>query len=441
MKKSSVKKYLIFGALIVVSFFYGSISQEWNTFPNKYAEKVYYKVYFEYEEYRNKNKDRSRNFGRRTSLYEVEAEYTDLMSLKGSVETSGGSIGELGSGLLVASNIGEMFYIDQSKETHELGVSLPFSRGEFDDVARSENLTRKWFGVKDLLVLGQSSSTFRVFASSHHWNAEEQCYTLQFETAVLERKAVTNFTLREDWNKIYETSPCLPLKERGNTFAGHQAGGRIQVRSDKELLLTIGDHEFDGYNGDRKIITDTTTSYGKVLSLDLRTGESSVVSTGHRNPQGLYIDPEGRIWSTEHGPEGGDELNLIESGENYGWPHVTNGTQYGMYTWPPSDTSGAHVGYRHPVYAWVPSIGVSGLTGVEGNLFSKWKGDLLIASLKKNTLYRTRIHEGRVLYIEPIELGHRLRDIVEMDDGTIAIKTDDGGVLTLRPKEQTDLES
>lgn len=436
-----IKKIFLVGAVSVVAFFYGSMAQEWNLFPNEYAEKVYYKAYFEYEEYKDKNRNRSRSFGRRTSLHEVEVEYTDLTSLKRSVETSNGSIGVLGSGLLVASNTGEMFYMDQSKETYKLEISLPFSRGEFDDVARSENLIRKWFGVKDLLVLEQSSSTFQVFASSHHWNTEEHCYTLQFETAVLEREAVADFTLRKDWKKIYETSPCLPLKEKGHAFAGHQAGGRIQARTDKELLLTVGDHGFDGYNGDRKIITDITTSYGKVLSLDLRTGESSVVSVGHRNPQGLYIDPEGRIWSTEHGPEGGDELNLINSGENYGWPYVTNGTQYGMYTWPPSDTSGAHVGYRRPIHAWIPSIAVSELTGVEGDLFSKWEGDLLIASLKKNTLYRTRVHEGRVLYIEPIELEHRLRDIVEMDDGTIAIKTDDGGVLTLRPKEQKDLES
>jgi len=435
-------KYSSLLVLLFGSFLYGAMSQDWNIFPSEYAEKIYYKIYFEYENYASKNIDRSRDLEKRTSLYRIDVGYTDLPPLKSVVEKEQGGIDDINSGLMMVSNIGEIFYIDKSMKTHKLEVSLPFSRDEFDDVARSEDLVRSWFGVKDILVLEQSPSTVQLFVSSHHWNAEERCSTLQFEMAVLERKAAADFTLQEDWNKIYETSPCLPLKEGGtNTFAGHQAGGRIQVRSDKELLLTVGDHEFDGYNGDKKIITDTTTSYGKVISVDLRTGESSVLSTGHRNPQGLYIAPEGRVWSTEHGPEGGDELNLIESGVNYGWPYVTTGTQYGMYTWPPSDTSGAHVGYRRPVYAWVPSIAVSELTGVEENLFSKWKGDLLIASLKKETLYRARIHDERVIYIEPIELGYRLRDIIEMDDGTIVMKTDDGGVLTLRPRKQKDLES
>lgn len=437
MKAKVVKKLSLVIILVSISFMYGVVSHDMDIFPSTYAEKIFEEVYFEYEEY-----SEIRRYEKRTSLYELEAVYKDLVTLEGSIEEPYGAIDDLYSGIFLVSNVGDMFYIDEDKEISKLETSLSFSRDEFDQVARSKNLTRKWFGVKDILVREQSSSVFQVFVSSHHWDAEEQCYTLQFEMVVLERKGVADFALQRDWDKLYETSPCLPLKEGGaNTFAGHQAGGRIQAQSDRKLFLTVGDHEFDGYNGDSQVVTDTTTSYGKVISLDLRTGESSVVSTGHRNPQGLYIDPEGRIWSTEHGPEGGDELNLIESGKNYGWPHVSYGTHYGMYTWPPSDTSGAHVDYRRPIYAWVPSIAVSELTGVEADLFDRWKGDLLVASLKKGTLYRIRTHEGRVTYVEPIELDHRLRDIVEMENGSIALKTDEGGVLTLRPAKQQNIES
>lgn len=429
------KKVILIIFISFISFGYGMMSQSWGLFPQPFINKIYWELYAKPEEINSFHVQRN-TIQRRTSLYKLSVDRINL-PFDSRVERTYGGIDDLYSGILVASNLGDLFFIDGSRKFHKLSMGIPFSRGVFDNLARSRNdVDRYRFGVKDIFVRRESSSTFRVFTSSNHWNPEEQCHTLQFKMAVVRRKGTAQFSLRKDWNTIYETHPCLPLKDESNAFGGLQTGGRIQARSDNEVLLTVGDYEFDGVNGDRQIITDTTTSYGKIIAVNFRTGESSVVSTGHRNPQGLYVDSQDRIWSTEHGPEGGDELNLVESGKNYGWPHVTYGTDYGAYRWPPSDTVGAHSGYERPMYAWLPAIGGSELTGIEGSLFKKWKGDLLISSLKKGTLYRTRIHEGRVIYVEPIQLGRRLRDVIEMKDGTVLIKTANGTLLALRPADQ-----
>ena len=93
-----------------------------------------------------------------------------------------------------------------------------------------------------------------------------------------------------------------------------------------KILLTVGDHEYDGIKRKPILAQDRSTPYGKTMTIDLHSGASELYSMGHRNPQGLYIDPQGVIWSTEHGPQGGDELNILLQDANYGWPLVTHGT-------------------------------------------------------------------------------------------------------------------
>ena len=132
----------------------------------------------------------------------------------------------------------------------------------------------------------------------------------------------------------------------------------------------------------------------------------------------------GTLFSTEHGPAGGDELNLITEGSNYGWPIVTLGTDYGSYGWRGSKFVGEHTGYQAPIFAWVPSIAVSNLIQVEG-FDKRWDGDLLVASLKAQSLFRLRLEKQAVLYSEPIWIGQRLRDIAQLQNGTIVLWTDD----------------
>jgi cytochrome c2 len=142
----------------------------------------------------------------------------------------------------------------------------------------------------------------------------------------------------------------------------------------------------------------------------------------------------GELLSTEHAQRGGDELNLIEQGSNYGWPTVTYGTNYETYDWPSNPIVGKHDGFKKPLYAWVPSLGISQLVQVT-NFHQRWNSDILVSSLKAGTLSRVRYEEGAVRYVEPIWIGPRLRDIVEAEDRRIILWTDSAELLFLTVDE------
>ena len=126
---------------------------------------------------------------------------------------------------------------------------------------------------------------------------------------------------------------------------------------------------------------------------------------GHSNPQGLTIDSLGRIWETEHGPQGGDELNMLVKGSDYGYPSHTYGTEYGSVTWPPTDSSSGQMNSIRPVFAWVPSIGISEIVAVDDSAFERWRGDVSITSLRGKSLWRTRLEGQRVVYPNQYLLG------------------------------------
>jgi glucose/arabinose dehydrogenase len=173
------------------------------------------------------------------------------------------------------------------------------------------------------------------------------------------------------------------------------------------------------------------SDFGKILKIDPRTSTKTLVSMGHRNPQGLAITSKGTMYATEHGPRGGDALNVIVAGRNYGWPVTTLGTHYTTYDWPNRSRRTAEQRFETPVLAWLPSIGVSNLIEV-ANFDPAWDNDLLVESLKAQALYRLRRDgEGRVVYSEPIPLGQRLRDIAALSDGTLVLWTDEAQLLFL----------
>ena len=203
----------------------------------------------------------------------------------------------------------------------------------------------------------------------------------------------------------------------------------MALLDDDTLLLTIGDHQFDGYYSTQMLPQETGNSYGKIFRIKLAENSAELVSLGHRNPEGLYIDPHGVIWSTEHGPKGGDELNRIVANGNYGWPLVTFGTAYDKTSWPLSKTPGRHDGFIAPVYSWIPSIGVSDLLGIEGAAFELWRDDLMVASLTGRSLWRLRLIDQHVVYSEEIPLNCRIRDILAAHDGELLAWCDDARTI------------
>jgi cytochrome c2 len=377
-----------------------------------------------------------------TTHYALQASYHPEKIPRPSA--SGGAIASIGDHYLLVTGDGDFYRFRWEEGSRELVIRplpyrAPINRDEFLAVHENEWESFR-FRVSDLL-LRQRGESISSFVSHHFWKASQRCYVIRVSSRDDRLDAFLAGTSKGTWRTLHETSPCLPLREggRGHAFGGQQQGGRMAWLDDDELLLTVGDHEYDGWNGSEIYPQDPSVSYGKIVAIDRHSGAGRILSLGHRNPQGLYIDPAGTIWSTEHGPSGGDELNRIVRGANYGWPHVSYGTEYGARVWPLSEEQGRHDGYVAPVYAWVPSIGISNLIGVEKERFPAWKGDLLIASLVGETLYRVRLREGRVIFAEPIPIGKRIRDIVEGADGRIILWTDEATVVSLEPASPDDL--
>jgi hypothetical protein len=263
----------------------------------------------------------------------------------------------------------------------------------------------------------------RLFVSYERYLRERGTTALVVSSIVVDP---SSFEPTGSWEDLYVGQPLA-----AEWYSGVAGGGRMLVRGD-DLYLTVGDYNQDNvFMSSRLEAQRPDNDFGKILKIDLRTKIKSIVSIGHRNPQGLTATSSGTIYATEHGPRGGDELNAIVDGRNYGWPVTTLGTHYTTYDWPNHGDRAQEQGFEPPVFAWLPSIGVSNLMEVE-NFDPAWDGDLLVTSLKAQSVYRLRRDgSGRIVYSEPILLDHRLRDIAALPDGTVVLWTDDARLLFL----------
>jgi glucose/arabinose dehydrogenase len=205
-------------------------------------------------------------------------------------------------------------------------------------------------------------------------------------------------------------------------------GGRMAFLPDGTLLLTTG----DGFDY-REAAQDVGSGLGKVLRMNDDgsaatgnpfPGSPYVFTYGHRNPQGLAVSAQGIIWLHEHGPRGGDELNRLEPGVNYGWPAVTFGVDYsGAVISPYTEWEGM----AQPEKYWSPSVAPSGLSVYEGELFPAWQGDLLLGSLVDHEVRRVDLSGDRVVGEEVLfeELNARVRDVRVGPEGALYVLTPD----------------
>ena len=232
-------------------------------------------------------------------------------------------------------------------------------------------------------------------------------------------------------------------RQKPKVTGGGHFGSRIAFRSDRTLYVTLGE---------RQKFTpaqDLTTTLGKVIRIN-RDGsippdnpsiigaEPEIFSYGHRNPQGAAIRPGGdELWVTEHGPQGGDEINKIVAGGNYGWPVVSYGCNYGD---PVSDAcrigGGVHEpNYIEPVSYWVPvSIAPSGMIFYTGAGFPQWQGNLFVGALVGTALWRVELNEDQEVLRERLffEPNERIRDVGQGPDGWIYLLTDSGKLVQIR---------
>ena len=285
--------------------------------------------------------------------------------------------------------------------------------------------TENLFGVKDILVSNFSNYNNKLLlASSNYYDEEKDCHNISvYLNEIIDEK---NYKF-SNWRKIFATKNCLSinLTPKGR-FSGRSSGGRIVKFDENHILLSVGEFTYDGLKGPI-LSQDLSNDYGKILKININNSSYKIFSIGHRNPQGLFVDKNKNIFSTEHGPRGGDELNLIFENKNYGWPIATFGTKsWGKKNWPPDQTNNTHDGFEKPIYAWGPTFGISNLIVYDSDYFDRWKGNLLISFLVAESLVRIIFDDKKdsVIYYENINIGKRIRDIIQSPDGKIVLLTD-----------------
>lgn len=223
---------------------------------------------------------------------------------------------------------------------------------------------------------------------------------------------------------------------------GGNSGSRIAFGRDGTLFMTVGERHL------KEPAQDFGSHMGKVLRLnddgtvpldnpfvDRAGARPEIYAYGVRNPQGLFVDPAtGRLWEHEHGPRGGDELNVIVRGHNYGWPLVTFGINYDGTI---ISKQTARAGMDAPVAHWVPSISPSGLTIYSGARFPAWKGNAFLGALSGEHLRRIELKDDRAGHEEQLQvtpLAQRIRDVREGPDGLLYVLTESGMLLRLEPE-------
>ncbi len=246
----------------------------------------------------------------------------------------------------------------------------------------------------------------------------------------------------QNWQVIFEVTPA---KSGSQHF-----GSRLVWLPDETLLVSIGDGGNPPVSLDGELIrlqAQNLDSYlGKVIRIQddgsipednpsVEGNKSAIWSYGHRNIQGLAYDAIGnRIWATEHGARGGDELNLLQNGKNYGWPLVSHSREY--RTGKPVAPSQSQPGMVDPKIVWTPAIAPSGLAVYNGEVFPQWQGNLFAGGLVSKDLRRIETDtSGNVAEVERINIGQRVRDIRQGSDGLLYLLTDEfnGQLMRLEP--------
>ena len=381
-----------------------------------------------------------------THLYTLERAVVSLG--KGLDASNTGAIDSLGNDLLLVRPKGAIALIRPNGDVEYLAGEVPTNASALvqtlpDDDAHWRALHD--FRVADVLLNELSTSRFDLYVTHHYFDGE--CVRFRLSSTVIVRvKAIKNkqsrylhpekITVRPQWRTIFDAGLCLSPR----WLPLHQAGGKMLMDGPEHLLVIIGDHGKVSKSNAmaqpaRPASSPVDSPLGTFLRVTIATGETETLTRGHRNPQGLARDAAGNLWASEHGPRGGDELNLLKPGRDYGWPAVSYGIDYpgrsggpggSIPPWMGVETVGRHDGdgFTAPVFAWVPSIAPTSIVPNDEERFPMWSGDLLIGSLRATSIFRVRLFGQRIQYVERMVIGVRIRDMAWLPDGRLALLHD-----------------
>ena len=295
-----------------------------------------------------------------------------------------------------------------------------------ENISLVKNVPEVWYqgqgGLMDVKLHPDFDNNKLVYLSYSKFKTEGD-KTLK-TTAVV--RGVLNGNSLDDVEEIFEALPYWETR--------HHYGCRMDFDDEGYLYISVGDRgkrdinpqALDNHCGKIHRIFDDGRIPDDNPFVDTEGAMPSIYSYGHRNPQGLVKHPEtGEIWTHEHGPRGGDEINIIKKGLNYGWPLVSFGINYNGTIF----TDETHRdGMEDPLHYWVPSIAPCGMEFVKGDKYPVWEGDLMIGSLRFRYLHRCKIEDGQVVHEELLlkNIG-RLREVRQAPDGYIYIGVEGPG--------------
>lgn len=314
--------------------------------------------------------------------------------------------------MLITEKAGKLIHFKNGEKTNISNVPAVYARGQG--------------GFLDIFLHPDYSNNGWIYFTYASEEGEEKGGHTALMRAKLKDEALYDNEL------LYKAGP--------NTTKGQHFGSRIAFDNDGYLYFSIGERGARDVNPQ-----DITKDGGKIYRLyddgnipednpfiGQEGAKTAVYSYGHRNPQGLVKHPEtGEIWGHEHGPKGGDEINIVEKGANYGWPIITYGINY---SGTPITDKTEMEGMEQPIHYWVPSIAPSGMAFVTSDKYQGWKGSLLVGSLSFQYLERLTLEGNKIITREKLldDMG-RVRDVRQGPDGFIYVAVEGKGIYKLLP--------
>lgn len=279
-----------------------------------------------------------------------------------------------------------------------------------------ERLDDSRFAVTDIAVLSQDGDRANIVLSYPRYDSVRECVSVVLASYQVNLAAKSSVKRSSNW---FISKPCVPV------IAVQHAAGRIEVIDKSTVYMTVGDLGFE------KI--DQIKIRGDLGSL-FKISKSKVekISRGHRNQQGI-VQVGKDLYASEHGPRGGDELNLIVKGKNYGWPQVTYGEPYSSGDYIKPAITGSHEGFVKPLKYWVPSVAPTELIQLPaGPAWGKWASQLVMGTLREEALIFIELRDRNTVgQVVKVGVGERIRDLDLTLEGAIIATTDSGKLLVI----------
>jgi len=309
-------------------------------------------------------------------------------------------------------NGGEIFAWNKQKSAlRSLGTFIPANRRNVDSR----------FAINDIAILSESAASAKLLISYPRLGSSGSCVEIAVDQLTYDRKS-QRVKFVANW---FLSKPCVPIS------AVQHTAGRFAVINKNSVYVTIGDLGFSEI-GNRSKRGDL----GSIFKLSAKSAVR--ISQGHRNPQGIVLLDNKTLLAAEHGPRGGDEINVINEGSDYGWPFVSYGQPYGSGDYVRPSITGSHTGYIEPIQYWVPSIAPTELVQLPKQGWADWGGALVLGTLREEVLLFMKISEkNEIIESVRVEMNERIRDLEVLSNGSLVATTDSGQLITVTNSKQS----